>query len=69
MPTLTKEDHDRIVRLLPKDWTAILFNLEELAEFRQVLDRAMNTWEPALQPSWLQEISDDVDRRLLKAAS
>lgn len=66
MTPLTKEDYDRIVRLLPKDSTAIILGLKELAEFRQVLDRAMNTWEPALQPSWLQEISDGVDRRLAK---
>lgn len=41
-------------------------DLETLKNFRMMLNRAMNCWEPAVQPKWLQELSDRVDAALLK---
>ena len=38
----------------------------ELPDFRKILDRAMNTWEPRDQPPWLQEMSNAVDRMLTR---
>ena len=37
---------------------------QDLVEFRRLLDRSMNTWEPKDRPAWLQDMSDRVDRRL-----
>lgn len=38
----------------------------ELPGLREVLRRACNTWEPAHQPPWVQEMIDIVDQRLAK---
>lgn len=43
---------------------AVCFTVDELRDLRVVLDRAMNTWEPHLQPPWLQTLSDELDRRM-----
>lgn len=41
---------------------------ERLGEqYAQVLDRAMNTWDPKEQPAWLSVLSDEVDKMLRKA--
>lgn len=42
----------------------LYFSGQSLAELRKVLDRAMNTWEPADQPVWLQDLSEVVDLEL-----
>lgn len=36
----------------------------DLRGMRDVLNRAMNTWEPALQPPWPLELSTEVDRAI-----
>jgi hypothetical protein len=46
---------------------AVIFESSEIPELRVVLDRAMNTWEPAEQPPWLQGLSDAVDRLLTRS--
>lgn len=65
--------HDEVVaqirRILPPQYAALLLSPEEVRQFREVLDRAMNTWEPALQPPWLQDLSDSVDQVIAKAQS
>ena len=40
------------------------FSDEELPSVREVLNRAMNTWEPHNWPIWLSDFSDAVDLRL-----
>lgn len=37
---------------------------EHLADMRVVLDRAMNTWEPSKQPTWLAPFSAQIDQCL-----
>jgi len=56
----------QISQLVPSDCMLAVFSPEDLPGLRQVLDRAMNTWEPVLQPAWLQPFSDALDRRLAK---
>lgn len=41
---------------------SVHWHAEELPEVRQLLDRAMNTWEPKQRPAWVQELSDRLDR-------
>lgn len=42
----------------------VTFDDEDLPVLRQILDRAMNTWEPKLQPPMLVELSDRLDMKL-----
>lgn len=58
----------QVSRLVPSDYMLAIFAPEDLPDLRRVLDRAMNTWEPALQPAWLQPFSDALDRRLAKCS-
>ena len=66
MSTLEKHTLEQVASLVPSSHMLAIFSPEDLPELRQVLDRAMNTWEPERQPTWLQGFSDTLDRRLAK---
>lgn len=42
----------------------VLFEDEDLPVLRQILDRALNTWEPVRRPQMLVELSDRLDRHM-----
>lgn len=41
-----------------------LFSGSSVQELRQVLNRAMNTWEPQDWPEWLHRLDAAVDKQL-----
>ena len=55
MPTPT------VIRL---DQYTFAMTAEHLGDLRVILDRAMNTWDPNSQPTWLRAFSDRVDKLL-----
>lgn len=63
---MNEDTMKQISRTLGPDKHAVIFDTSEIPELRVVLDRAMNTWEPCLQPKWLQPLSDSVDRLLAR---
>lgn len=66
MSTLESGILMQVATLVPSSHMLAIFSPEDLPELRQVLDRAMSTWEPVLQPKWLQAFSDALDRKLAK---